>query len=452
MTSTAEYIEQDLAHIWHPFTQMRLWPGEPPLIIEKAEGNWLIDTDGRRYFDGVSSLWVTVHGHNHPRINQAIKAQLEKLDHSTLLGLAHPGAIRLAAELVEVAPQGLNRVFYSECGSSAVEIALKIAYQFWQQSGRPEKKTFVALGEAYHGDTLGSVSVGGMELFHQVYRPLLFPVHRLPQPHCRRCALGLTYPACDLACAQALESILAEHADEICGLIVEPKVQGAAGMIVQPKGYLTRLADICRKHDVLFIADEVATGFGRTGSMFACQLEGVTPDIMTMGKGITGGTLPLAATLASERVYEAFLGEYTDFKTFFHGHTYTGNPLACAAALASLELFKENNVMEQLAPRIAQLHDGLKKIAGLDHVVEVRQQGVMIGIELAQDKAKDAPYEANLRMGHQASMACRQHGVIVRPLGDTVVLMPPLASKPEELDLLLDAVGKGIAQVTKARQ
>ncbi|MFH1060889.1 MAG: adenosylmethionine--8-amino-7-oxononanoate transaminase [Pseudomonadota bacterium] len=443
-------ITADLTNLWHPFTQMRLWPGEPPVIIARAEGNWLIDVEGRRYFDGVSSLWVTVHGHNVPAINAAIKAQLDDLDHSTLLGLSHPKAIALAAELARITPAGLDKVFYSEAGSTAVEIALKMAFQFWRQSGKPQKKTFVSLEGAYHGDTLGSVSVGGIDLFHQVYGPLLFPAHRLPQPHCRRCRLGLKHPACGLACADKLDELLSDRGEEICALIVEPRVQGADGIIVQPEGYLRRLWEICRSHDVLLIADEVATGFGRTGALFACELEGVTPDLMALGKGLTGGVLPLAATLASERVYGAFLGEFTEFKTFFHGHTYTGNPITCAAALANLGLMAETGLVANLAPRIAQMAAGLQRIAALDHVVEVRQQGLMIGIELAADKASDTPYDPGLRMGHRVIMACRPHGVIIRPLGDTVVLMPPLASTEAELNHLLAAVEAAIGEVTEA--
>ncbi|MCF8033533.1 MAG: adenosylmethionine--8-amino-7-oxononanoate transaminase [Desulfarculaceae bacterium] len=450
MSEHSQTLRQDIDHLWHPFTQMRLWPEEPPVIIQRGEGNWLIDDQGRRFFDGVSSLWVTVHGHNHPAINQAIRDQLEQLDHSTLLGLSHPQAARLAAELAEVTPGELNKAFYSESGSTSVEIALKIAFQYWQQSGRPEKKGFAALGEAYHGDTIGAVSVGGIDLFHQVYGPLLFPVHRLPQPFCRRCPLGLEHPACGLACAEALETLLAEQGDEIGALIVEPRVQGAAGMIVQPEGYLKRLWEICRAHDVLFIADEVATGFGRTGKLFACELEGVEPDLMCLGKGITGGTLPLAATMATDRVYSAFLGEFDEFKTFFHGHTYTGNPLACAAALASLKLMRENDVVANTAPLIQRLSQGLARIAEQEHVVQVRQQGMMVGIELSQDKATDTPYPPEARMGHHAIMAAREHGVIIRPLGDTVILMPPLASSLEEIDLLLEATGKGIAEATGA--
>lgn len=447
MPQSYDIRKLDSEYVWHPFTQQKLWPGEPPVVIERGEGNWLIDSEGRRYFDGVSSLWVTVHGHGRPEINEAIARQLELLDHSTMLGLTHPGAARLAAELAAIAPGQLKRSFYSESGSTAVEIALKIAYQFWQQSGRPEKKTFVALKNAYHGDTIGAVSVGGIELFHAVYGPLLFDTYRLPQPHCLRCELGLSRPECNLACAQALEPMLAEHGDEICALVVEPRVQGAAGIVVQPEGYLRRLADICRKHDVLLIADEVACGFGRTGAMFACELEGVEPDLMALGKGLTGGTLPLAATMTTERVFQAFLGEFDDFKTFFHGHTYTGNPLCAAAALANLELMKTRGTIAGLPPRIERLAAGLKPIAAMEHVIEVRQQGMMAAVELCADKAAGEPYPPGERMGHKVIMACRPKGVMVRPLGDSVVLMPPLHSTLEELDLLTGALAEAIAEV-----
>ena len=441
-------IKKDLEHLWHPFTQMAIWGDEPPLVIEKAEGNWLIDANGERYFDGVSSLWVTVHGHNHPVIMDAISRQMKELDHSTLLGLSHPRAIELSEVLAGITPGALKYAFYSECGSTAVEIALKIAYQFWQQSGKPEKKTFVALGEAYHGDTLGAVSVGGIDLFHQVYGPLLFPVHRLPQPHCRKCPLVLSHPDCGLACAQKLEDILTGHGEEICALIVEPRVQGAAGMIVQPEGYLKKLYDICKAHDVLFIADEVATGFGRTGRMFACELEGIEPDLMCLGKCITGGVMPLAATMATQRVYDAFLGGYDEFKTFFHGHTYTGNPLACAASLANLELMRSQNLVENLGDSIGLMSERLAQIADLEHVVEVRQQGMMAGIELARDKESGTPYPVEDRMGHRVIMAARKHGLIIRPLGDTIILMPPLAAGVAELTHLLNGTEAAILEVT----
>ncbi len=445
---TQELLELDIKHLWHPFTQMKIWPDEPPVLIDHAEGNWLVDTDGRRYFDGVSSLWVTVHGHNHPAITKALREQLLQLDHSTLLGLSHEPAVRLASMLARISPGELQHVFYSESGSTAVEIALKMSYQFWQQAGYPEKKTFVALGGAYHGDTLGAVSVGGIELFHEVYRPLLFQVHRLPQPFCRRCPLSMEHPGCGLACAEALDELLKKKANEICAVIVEPLVQGAAGMVIQPDGYLKRLWQIAKKHDVLFIADEVATGFGRTGSMFACEREGVEPDLMALGKGLTGGVLPLAATMTTNRIHDGFLGEYDEFKTFFHGHTYTGNPLTCAAALANISLFEEKGVIAGLEPKIEQLRKGLERISTLDHVLQVRQKGLMAGVEVGMDKAKDKSFPPEVRMGHKVIMACRKHDVIVRPLGDTIVLMPPLSSEPEELDLLLDAVYLAIEEET----
>lgn len=446
---TAELRQKDIAHVWHPFTQHKLWPDEPPMIIERGQGNYLYDSEGNRYFDGVSSLWVTVHGHNEPEINWAIVEQMTKLDHSTMLGLGHPGAAELAAELARLSPAGLTRSFYSESGSTAVEIALKIAYQYCQLIGQKEKKTFVALEEAYHGDTIGAVSTGGIDLFHEVYRPLLFHVHRLPQPHCRHCRLGLERQSCGLACAEKLDEILRRHGQEICGLVVEPRVQGAAGMIVQPEGYLRRLHEICRAHGVLFIADEVATGFGRTGRLFACELEDTPPDIMCLGKGITGGVLPLAATLTTEAVFEAFLGEFGEFKHFFHGHTYTGNPLACAAALANLRLMEDRGIMANVAARAAQMSQGLKALAALDHVAEVRQQGMMAGIELTADKAADTPYEPGERKAHQVIMAARRRGVIVRPLGDTVILMPPLSSTEAQIANLLEMVRQAVVEVTE---
>ena len=441
-------LRMDISHLWHPFTQMKLWEREPPLIIEKAEGNWLIDTLGRRYFDGVSSLWVTVHGHNHPEIVQALSSQLELLDHSTLLGLSHPPAVELASMLISISPPGLTRVFYSESGSTAVEIALKMAFQFQRQTGNTEKKAFVALEGAYHGDTLGAVSVGGISLFHKTYEPLLFAVHRLPQPHCRHCSLHLRHPACGLACAETLEELLRRDEFRICALIVEPLVQGAAGIIVQPAGYLKKIWDICRKHGVLFIADEVATGFGRTGSMFACQKEGITPDIMAVGKGLSGGVLPLAATITSEKVYEAFLGEFDEFKTFFHGHTYSGNPLACAAAIANLKLMESEHLPQGLDALITRFNEAVAALADLPHVVEVRQLGLMAGVEIVADKERDIPYDPGLRMGHRVIMACRARGVIIRPLGDTLVLMPPLSSTAQEIDHLVAAVAESISEVT----
>ncbi len=435
----------DHAHVWHPFTQMAAWPDDDPLIIAQAEGCWLVDTEGNRYLDGVSSLWVNVHGHRHAEIDAAVRAQLDRVAHSTLLGLASVPSIELAVRLVEIAPPGLTRVFYSDSGSTAVEVALKMSLQFWKQEGRPEKRRFAALGEAYHGDTVGAVALGGMDLFHGIFRELLFEVVRLPTPHAYRWSEA-TPPLehCLAAARRAFEV----HGHELAALVVEPLVQGAAGMIVHPPGYLAGLAALCREFDVLLVVDEVATGFGRTGTMFAVEQEGVTPDFLCVAKGLTGGYLPLAATLATERVYAAFLGPFGSRRTFFHGHTYTGNPLACAAALASLGLFAREDVLGRARARATRLAGHLARIAALPHVGDVRQRGLMVGIELVEDRASAAPYPYEARMGHRVCLALRKRGVILRPLGNVVVLMPPLALSDAECDHLGDAVHDAIVEVT----
>lgn len=439
-------LEADLAHVWHPFTQMQLWPGDEPLIIERAEGNHLIDDLGRRYLDGVSSLWVTVHGHRRREIDDAIRAQLDKVAHSTLLGLASVPSIELAQALVKIAPAGLTRVFYSDSGSTAVEVALKIAYQYWRQRGRPEKRRIAALAEAYHGDTVGSVSVGGMDLFHATFRGLLFDVERIPTPYSYR----WTGPGTALeGCLGAARALFERHGHELAALVVEPLVQGAAGMIVHPSGFLKALETLCREHDVLLICDEVATGFGRTGTMFAVEQEGVRPDLLCVAKGLTGGYLPLAATLATDAIYEAFLGTAADKRTFFHGHTYTGNPLACAAALANLRIFEQERTLERIRPLIEHLATRLAGLARLEHVGEVRQKGLMIGVELVEDRTTKGEYAYGDRVGHKVCRAMRARGIIVRPLGNVVVLMPPLSLTLAEADELIDALEAAIVAVTQ---
>ena len=418
----------DRAFLWHPFTQQRGWEQEDSLIVERAEGTDLIDTHGRRYIDGVSSLWCNVHGHGHPRIDAALRDQLDRVAHSTMLGLSHPPAIELARRLVEIAPPGLQRVFYSDSGSTAAEIALKMAFQYWQQRGEPERTRFIALRDAYHGDTIGSVSVGGIELFHSLYRPLLFGTHKA-EPG-------------DL---DQMERLLTEHAGEVAAVIMEPLVQGAAGMLVHPDGYLREVRELCDRHDVLLILDEVATGFGRTGTMFACEQEGVAPDLMCLAKGITGGYLPLAATLATERIYEGFLGEFEELRTFFHGHTYTGNPLACAGALASLDVFEEERTLERLRPKIALLAELLEPLASHPAVTEIRRCGFMTGIELGG-------YPLELRMGHRVTLEARSRGAIIRPLGDVVILMPPLSISEDDLRRLVDVTAEAIDAATSAAE
>lgn len=417
----------DKAVLWHPFTQHGEWE---PLVIARGEGNFVIDEGGRRYLDGVSSLWCNVHGHRHPRLDAALVAQLERVAHSTFLGLSHEPGIRLAEELVEVAPRGLARVFYSDSGSTAVEVALKQSFQYWAIKGRGSKQRFLRLGDAYHGDTLGAVGVGGIDLFHRVFGPLLVQSIALPSP-------AGTDGADSLA---QLEAELANRADEIAAFIVEPLVQGAAGMLLQPPGYLARAAELCRHYEVHLIVDEVATGFGRTGTMFACEQEDVSPDFLCLAKGITGGYLPLAATLATEEVYSAFVGRRAEMKHFFHGHTYTANPLACAVASESLRLLRESTLANAQA-RIPDLRRALARLSGAPGVKEVRSRGLMAGIEL---QAREGRF-----VGAEVCDRIRSHGVILRPLGDVVVWMPPLTIQPSELELLERATHQAIVDVSR---
>jgi adenosylmethionine-8-amino-7-oxononanoate aminotransferase len=409
----------------------------------------LTDIDGRTYLDGSSSIWVNLHGHRHPVLDRALDDQRKKIAHTTLLGLSNPPAIRLARELVRIAPRGLSRVFFSDDGSTAVEVALKMAVQYWQQT-RPEagsKHSFLHLNLAYHGDTIGAVSVGNIELFHGRFRPLLFPTRAVEPPYCYRCPLALTYPHCQLACLDPVEQMLREHRRELAGFIIEPLMQAAAGMITQPPGYLKRIRELCTKYDVLLIADEVATGFGRTGAMFACQHEKVTPDLMAISKGLTAGYLPLAATLATEHVYKAFLGKYEDFKTFFHGHSYTGNPLGCAVALANLEIFRKEKTLISLRSKIRLLSRLLDPLHRHPHVGDIRQLGLMVGIELVADRATKEPYPIAARIGHRVVREARKRGLLLRPLGSIMVLMPPLSITPQTLSRMVKIL---IASITAA--
>jgi adenosylmethionine-8-amino-7-oxononanoate aminotransferase len=437
----------DREHLWHPFTQMQAFREEEPLIVSRGEGVYLYDLAGRRYLDGVSSLWANVHGHRRRELDEALVAQLEQVAHSTLLGLAHPAAIVLARRLAEIAPPGLTKVFFSDNGSTAVEVALKLAFQYWRNRGFTDKRLFLKLANGYHGDTLGAVSVGGIALFHEIYRPLLFDTLEAPAPYCYRCRHR---EDCALQCLTVLEEQVATHQRELAAVILEPLMQGAAGMIPQPPGYLKQVREVTRRHGVLLIADEVATGFGRTGTMFACQQEDVSPDLMCLAKGITGGYLPLAATLATDEIYRAFLGEFTEFKAFFHGHTYTGNPLAAAVGLASLEIFARDRVLEQLPAKVELLSRRLGEMADHPHVGEVRQRGLMAGVELVQDKAGKEPFPVARRTGHRVILEARRLGAILRPLGDVIVLMPPLCIREEELEELCRITSEAIRRGTRA--
>ncbi len=406
----------------------------------------MYDTQGKKYLDGVSSLWANVHGHSHPLIVRAIRRQLDRLDHSTLLGLTNVPAVQLAQKLVDLAPPNLTRVFFSDDGATAVEIALKMSFQYWRQKGKrwSSKKKFVAFSNAYHGDTLGSVSVGGVRLFHEVFRPLLFPTLRVAYPFCYRCPLKKQPPHCEIDQLKEVEAVLKTRHRQICGLVVEPMIQGAGGMVPMPRGFLTGLAELTRRFGVHLILDEVATGFGRTGKLFALEHEGIRPDFLALAKGITGGALPLAATLTTDEIFESFLGEYAEFKSFFHGHTYTGNPLACAAALANLEIFEKEKTLQKLQVKIPYLKKALSRLWELPWVGDVRQMGFMAGIELVRDRNSKEPFPLERRMGQRVVLEARRRGVLLRPLGDTLVLMPPLSITRVQLKKLVDVTYNSI--------
>jgi adenosylmethionine-8-amino-7-oxononanoate aminotransferase len=459
--------ELDKQYIWHPFTQMKEWLEDEPIIIAEGRDCFLKGANGRWYLDGVSSIWVNIHGHRKKEIDDAIKSQLDKIAHSTLLGLSNIPSVKLAEKLIRLVQKlgraevknfrtselpnfrasELSKVFYSDNGSTAVEVALKMAFQYWINKGKKSKTSFLSLKNAYHGDTVGAVSVGGIDLFHNIYKPLLFKTFKAPSPYCYRCELNKTPLECSSACLGEMEKILEGHSEEIAAVIVEPIVQGAGGIIVWPDGYLKGVRELCNKYNVPLIADEVATGFGRTGTMFACEHDNVVPDILCLSKGITNGYMPLAVTLTTDAIYNAFLGEFGELKTFFHGHSYTGNPLACAAAIACLDLFEKEDTIKNMQPKIALLESRLKEIAELPNVGNVRNKGLMAGIELVKDKSTKKPYPLEERIGWRVAYKAREEGVLIRPLGNVIVIMPPLSISIENLNRLLEVIKNSISAI-----
>lgn len=442
-----DLLDKSRRFLWNPFTQMKEFLAGPPIIVERAEGVRLYDVRGNAYLDGNSSLWVNVHGHNRKELNEAIADQLQRVAHSTLLGLSHVPAVELAARLVELAPPSLGKVFFSDSGAAAVEVGLKMAFAYWRRVGRPERRRFVALRNAYHGDTLGAVSVGGIDLFHAEFGPLLFEAERVSSPYPYR------FPGspeeCARACLEELAALLEAKGEEIACLVVEPLVQAAGGMVVMPPGYLAGVARLCRQHDVLLLADEVATGFGRTGRMLACEHEGVEPDLLAVGKGLTGGYLPVSATLASDRIYQAFWGDPAEERAFFHGHSYSGNPLGCAVALANLDLMEREGLPERVAALAPHLAELLAPVAALPCVGEVRQAGFMVGIELVRDRETKEPFDRRLGVGRRVCRRARELGLITRPLGDVVTLLPALATPEEDLEAMASILFRAIAEATE---
>jgi adenosylmethionine-8-amino-7-oxononanoate aminotransferase len=444
-----QLAEWDRQIVWHAFTQMAEYE---PLILERGYGSTLVDVDGREYLDAVSSLWCNVHGHRHPKLDAAIVAQLAQVAHVSLLGSSHPTTITLAKRLVDIAPAGLGHVFFSDDGATAVEVALKMALQYWRQHKVPQrgKTWYAALDGAYHGDTLGGVSVGGVARFHAMFEPLLFEVLRLPAPDMYRLPPGVAAESATAHYLGVVERALAQHHHQLAALVIEPLVQCAAGMLVHPPGYLRGIAELCRRFNVLLIADEVAVGFGRTGTMFACQQEGVTPDFLCLAKGLTGGYLPLAATLATDEIWQAFLGTYAESKTFFHGHTYGGNPLGAAVALASLDVFVEEQTLARLPEKIERLAEHLARISQHPHVGDTRQRGLIGAIELVRDRKTKEPFPWEEKRGLAVCQIARQRGVLARPLGNVLVVMPPLSVSLDEIDRICRALEEGIVVATEA--
>ncbi len=467
-----KFEELDKQYIWHPFTQMKEWLEDKPIIISEGRDCFIKDIYGRWYLDGVSSLWVNIFGHRKKEIDNAIKEQIDKIAHSTLLGLSNVPAITLAERLIHIVQKslppntkgrlggvvsiskeemgGLRKVFYSDNGSTAVEVALKIAFQYWRHKGVKGKNTFVSLKNAYHGDTIGAVSVGGIDIFHKAFEPLLFKAYKAASPYCYRCEFGKKYPTCKYKCLDNMEKIFKSNSEKIVALIIEPLIQAAGGMITSPPGYLKGVRELCNEYKILMIADEVATGFGRTGKMFACEHEGVVPDIICLSKGITGGYMPLAVTITTDEIYNAFLGEFRELKTFFHGHSYTGNPLACASAIACLDLFEKEKVIKNLKSKIKILRSWLKKILNLKHVGDVRNAGLMAGVELVRNKKTKEPYRLEEKMGWRVAYFAREKGIFIRPLGNVVVIMPPLSISEQNLKHLLKVIYDAIINVTEA--
>lgn len=446
----------DKKYVWHPFTQMKDWLCEKPILIIEGKDCFIKDIFGRWYLDGVSSLWVNIHGHKKKEVDDAIKGQLDKIAHSTLLGLCNIPSIKLAKKLITLTDKAflnitprLSKVFYSDNGSTSVEVALKMAFQYWIHKNIKNKHRFVYLENSYHGDTIGAVSVGGINIFHNKYKPLLFKTFFAPSPYCYRCQFKRSFPGCDLFCLEKLENTLKKHCKKIAAVILEPIVQSAGGMIVWPDGYLKGVRLLCNKYDVLLIADEVATGFGRTGKMFACEYEDMTPDIMCLSKGITNGYLPLAVTLTSDEIYNVFLGEFSELKTFFHGHSYTGNPLGCAAALKSIDIFEKENILKNMYPKIILLKDRLKDILELKNVGNVRNKGLMAGIELVKNKSTKKPFRLEEKIGWRVTYKAKELGLLIRPLGNVIVIMPPLSISEQNLDTMMDIIKQSIIATTK---
>ncbi|MEA3548121.1 MAG: adenosylmethionine--8-amino-7-oxononanoate transaminase [Thermodesulfobacteriota bacterium] len=426
--------EKDKKNLWHPYTQMKDYSQRDLLIVDRAEGIYLFDENGRRYFDTISSWWCILHGHNHPTMKEYVRRQLEKLDHIILAGISHESVILLAEKLVDITPEPLSKVFFSDNGSTTCEIALKMSLQFWRHSGQPQRNRFVSVLGGYHGDTIGAMSLGGVPEFHEEFKDLLFESFSIPSPHCYRCPMGKEQDSCELECLQPLEDLLDREGQRIAAMILEPLIQGAGGLRIYPVRYLKRVAELVRQHGVHLILDEVATGFGRTGKMFAMEHAGVVPDFLCLSKGLTGGMLPMAATMTTDEIYNAFYDDYVENKTFYHGHTFTGNPLAAAAGLGSLQVFADDRPFDRMKQTIPHLHQCMERFRDLPWVGDVRKLGMICALELVKNRETKEAFSFGDRVGWKIYLEGLKKGLILRPLGNIVYLWLPLSTTMEQID------------------
>ena len=450
MSLNDSWMRRDLAVLWHPCTQMKDHEQLPLIPIRRGEGVWLEDFDGKRYLDAVSSWWVNVFGHANPRINQRIKDQLDQLEHVMLAGFSHQPVVELSERLVALTPPGLERVFYTDNGSTGIEVALKMSFHYWRNSGRPRKQRFVTLTNSYHGETVAAMSVGDVALFTDTYKPLLLDTLKVPSPDCYLRPEGMSWEEHSRHMFAHMEQTLAEHHEEVAAVIVEPLIQGAGGMRMYHPIYLKLLREACDRYEVHLIHDEIAVGFGRTGTMFACEQAGISPDFLCLSKALTGGYLPMAAVITTDRLYQAFYDDYSTLRAFLHSHTYTGNPLACAAALATLDIFAEDNVIEANKALAARMASATAHLADHPHVAEVRQTGMALAIEMVQDKASKIAYPWQERRGLQVYQHALERGALLRPLGSVVYFLPPYTITPEQIDFLAEVASEGIDIATRA--
>ena len=434
-----------MQYIWHPCSQMKDYENFPPVIIERGEGAYLYDIEGKSYLDAVSSWWVNIFGHSNKRLNEALRKQSENLEHVIFANFSHKPAIEIAERIVDITPVGLQKVFFSDNGSSAVEVSLKLSFQYHQQKGNINKTRFVSITGAYHGETLGALSVGDIDIYSEIYNPIMVNTYRVKGPDCYRCELGKQRGECNSECFANMENFLEENNEKICGIIIEPLIQGAAGMKIYPPCYIKKLRDICTRYDIHFIADEIAVGFGRTGKMFACEHAEITPDIMCLSKGLTAGYLPMALTVTTDEIYNAFYADYTERKAFMHSHSYNGNPLACSVAIESLNIFRDEAILEKNIDKAKLICNiANEQFKNQKYVGEYRQIGMVSAIELVENKATKKGFDWAKRVGYNIYKIALKHGVLLRPLGNVIYFMPPYVIEEKDIELMISVAKKSI--------